>query len=232
MARLARSKAGAQVVALAHELSDALLSREEALFAVHRSLFVDKAPRAAVDAGVGRANGDVEALTHDKVMLAAVKGAHRNVTLQAVTLATALFSDSANLSLGSIRKELTLCERTLGGAYKGLADEACDMVEPLVDDLVEQARSLHKDNATAADKMFVKELGKQMLAARADPDVEKVTARILSPTPVRGKGIGGRGVWHRTTSDLDASARSGCIGIMNSTRRLAMAQFNEAGRGR
>lgn len=233
MARTKRSTAGRAVMQLAQDLSDRLLREEEATFRAHAQTFADNVPAKTVMEALGRHEDDPQGLTTDTRLRKALVDRHRAVLNNAIGAGDDLFTKSAVQSVDSIHEELLICESTLAAKYVGCADEAVERTKALADDLVVQARKQHRTNADALQATFQRLYGEQMLfAKRAGDDGGRIAARLISPVPVRGLGIGGRGIWHRTPSLLDASARHGSIGLMNSIRTLAMQTFNEVGRGR
>lgn len=217
----------------AQRLSNRLLRDEETLFARHASLLAANVPVEAVNAALRRHPDDPTGFTTDQAMIQQVTDQHTAVVSQIVGHGQQLFQRCAKLSLDSMRVELRHCERTLAAKYRGITDEAVDLAEHGVDAIVSQAVAIHQQNAQVTDQQFRSLLLQQMQYARtARDDMEKTVARITSPDPVRGHGIGGRGIWFRAASWLDASARAGSIGVMNATRRSCMAAMNEAASGR
>ena len=211
---------------LSARLSDVLLEAENAAFVEHARVFTRRVPDDVI-ADARKRHDDPVKLARDSTFRARVGDAHDKAVADALGVGRALFGVTSQRSLTSIGEELRLCERTLAPAYAGIAARATAYAESLAPDVIAQAVQLHSKNLAGARKSFDEELGRMMVCSITDQDdVDKVMARVFSPDPVRGLGIAGRGIWHRTPSWLDGSARACSIGVMNSVRELAMARFN------
>lgn len=224
MARLGRATAGRQVAALADRLSDRLAAAEDDCFAAVADAF-DPGPAEKQIAGlleratvkqVGQRKGTVPGLVAEQADCA-----------RAARAAVVGLSETATaLARESIVDELRLCERTLTGAYAGLAAEVADNLAD-----VDVAAHLG-DYDTAVDNA-VDAFGtavKVQFRAAADPD--ELLRRLFWPTPAGLRGFGGRGVWWRTTSTVEAAARAVSIQTANTVRLQGMDAFNVLGAGR
>lgn len=235
MPRPTRRSAGNRVLARAQSLSDDLLVAEEECFARVQDVFTATAP--AVDkmltAGWRRAKKDIAALTRDARLQSDLLAAHQGAIAQTRVFVAFLAETSVAWSLDAIADELGWCEETVAKRYAGTANLGVAHARTVAGDLTVQTLSIHAQSETAALLWFGDQMrGQLLLAAQAGDDIDVVRGRILSPTPFRARGIGGRGIWHRTGSDVNASARGVCVGLMNRTRQAAMAGMNEAARAR
>lgn len=235
MPRLARRSAGNQTGALAERLSDDLLAYEEASFEAMRDALADGLGRGekAWRGAVRRSKGDVPAIASDAAFSLALTAAHREAVRSTADTVASLASISVSLSLESIEKELLLCERTLAGKYKGTTALAVAEVRPVASQISGQVGGLFGQAVDAAVLSFTGEVRRQChFAVNAGDTADQLEARLFSESPVRRPGIGGRGLWWRSGTILNAAARAVSISAMNGARVAAMQAFNREGASR
>lgn len=130
----------------------------------------------------------------------------------------------------SIVRELRWVEQTMAVKYRGLATEVGSVLAGVSEDLVLQVRDRYAAQEAACLVQFEEAVRKQLyLAAEKPDDPVVVVRRVFSPTPVRAKGISGRGVWHRSASGLAGVVTHASIGGGGEIRLTAMRLFNEIG---
>lgn len=233
--RLTRRSAGESVVARAQRLSDDLLAEEEGCFTRVWDAFdavVDTAGSLFAEAWA--VNGEDPARLRNDDEFAVVLSDLHTIAIEASMDAVGDMADVArDLSVESIRDELTLCERTLATPYAGLAEvsvtAAADQIDALhVDRLVAFA-----DTTLYTQQTFAEAVQEQLrFAVLYKEPQEKVASRLFNPKPANLKGCSGRGMWWRSTSDLNASARDVSIRLSTQVRVAAMSTFNRVGEGR
>lgn len=234
MARLSRRTAGSRVAGLAGSLADDLLRDEEDVFAQVASMLADGMvlARAELEDALSKV-GDVESLVSSSESQNRIVDAHRETLSPCFNAAGGLLDRVVGLTVDSIREELRLCERTLGAAYRGLADEAVDTVVHDADRISVDALQAHARNLNPTVEVFRRDLRKQLLLAKQYEDTpEQLDKRLFTIDPSSRPGFSGRGIWHRSGSWVNASTRDASISTMNAVRILSMRRFNEIGAGR
>lgn len=231
MSRLSRKSAGRRVAALAGGLADDLLKDEQQVFAETAAALANaqaRGKRILTDAL--STTGDVSALASHTPSQQRLADLHRETLTPCFAAAQGLLTRVVDMTGESIRAELRLCERTLSATYEGLADEAVDGAEDDADVLSRRALMVHGANLDRVVSAFADGLRRQLLLARQYDDTpEQVERRVFSLTPVSRPGTGGRGVWHRSASWVNASTRDASISTMNAFRTDAMRRFNQIG---
>lgn len=228
MARLSRRIAGRRVAALAESLADDLLRNEQRCFTRAAAHIGGGVPAARAEVRKALRTRDVADMAAHARLQQSLVNAHMQTLAEAYSEAQALLTEVTDLATESIGSELWLCERTLAARYKGAAEEAMSRVEGQTTRVMESALDAHRQNAQKTLTAFQSELRRQLLLAGQHGDTqEQMEARLFSPEPVSRPGIGGRGVWYRSTSWVDASTRDASISVMNGIRMSAMAAFNQ-----
>ena len=235
MPRLTRRSAGRRVLDSAQALSDDLLVAEEACFARIGDALTLAVPTGELilDAAWLRAKQDIAVLAADARLQTELIAAHRSAITSTRAAVTDLADDAVAASLDAIEAELGWVEQAVAKKYAGTAKKGVSHALTVVDDLTEAVLKVHADSEVVALLKFGDAMRSQVrLAAQSGDDVSVLAGRLFSVVPFRARGIGGRGVWHRSGSDLNASARGVCVGLMNQTRKAAMAGMNKAARVR
>lgn len=237
-----RRSAGNRVLTRARALSDDLLADEETCFAQIDDAIASAIPagRAILSTAWRRAKkdprlgvSDAKRLASDAKLQTDLYDEHRRA-IDATRLDVGALAQSAvDRSLVAIADELQICEQVAARKYVGTAAIGVKFARSVAPDLIDAFLKIHADSEVAALIGFGDEMRAQLnLAALAGDDLPVVEGRLFSVEPFRATGIGGRGVWVRTGSDLQASARGMSVGLMNQTRQAAMAGMNEAARAR
>lgn len=203
---------------------------EEKAFAKIGSVIASGEPaaRRALNGSLRRAKNDVTKIPSDAKFLRDLVALHETTLAKTSSEVDRLLAETARMSLASIRDELRLCERTLAPKHTGAANTACDAIKDRLPDLITEAKAAYLDATKGATPAFRGDTKKQMLLAKqyGEPP-EKLDDRLFSPTPLSLRGNGGRGIWHRTASWTNESARASSVGLMNIIRMAAMMKMNE-----
>jgi hypothetical protein len=223
-----RRSAGDAVLARAARFSNELLDQENACFAAIAASFATHG-RAAV--GLIRAAwkraGDASTLSTDTLLRSNLSAGTAKAVAQARPLVAVLAVTAQAMALNAVRDELQICEASADDKYAGLADAAVNTAETRVTWIASGVVA----SFTAAEKKIVDgtdlEVGRQLtIAAEHDDGLDRVVARLCSPTPLTLPGNGGLGVLMRPVPGLQAGARAVSIRVANTVRDAAMEQFN------
>jgi hypothetical protein len=223
-----RRSAGDAVLARAARFSDELLDQENVCFAAIAASFATHG-RAAV--GLIRAAwkraGDASTLSSDTLLRSNLSAGTAQAVARVRPEVSVLAVNAQRMALDAVRDELTLCEGSADARYAGVADAAVNTAQTRLTGVVTGVVA----SFTAAEKKIVDgtdlEVGRQLtIAAEHDDGLDRVLARLCSPTPLTLPGNGGLGVLMRPVPGLQAGARAVSIRVANTARDVAMEQFN------
>jgi hypothetical protein len=207
-----------------------LLGFEEQCFAEIVGLFEQGVgdAQSALDASLRRVR-DVGLVPADRTFIVRMMSLHVHVLDATQPYVVALAAKSVELALESIADELEHCEATQSQRLSGIAVEGVDFARRESSGLTTDAMMRFSVAIEAGQNAFTSELMRQTrLAASRGEDQTVLARRLLSPVPANLVGCGGRGVWWRASSGLQAAAREMAIGLSNAVRGAAMRGFNDA----
>jgi hypothetical protein len=228
-AALKRAVAGDRVWALVDGLSVDLIGEEETCRQNMEALFTGGVPAAAGKLGTVLSRGarsvpDVAADVTSSAsrVVAATDGPFRSLLVEAV-----------GRGLESIREELTLCERTLGPRFGGLASEACDAADDVQDQFIQLGMVQYRANAGTVLGWFTEQLSLELrVALQLKESPETVVGRLVSPVPLRLAQHSGRGLWWKVLEHCNRITREIEFATVNAARTEAMTRFNRIGEDR
>ena len=188
----------------------------------------------AFGAGWKRAKADPKALPKDARMMSRISEAHGRALAQSKPLVDTLLTTVLEMTIESISDELAWCEKTLAEKYAGLTEEAMLRVRSAGPEVWLTPRSTaYAVTADAAGTTFTAKAKQQVqYTAQYADDQARAGQRLFATTPIHVKGNGGRGIWWRTPSDLNAAIVEASITLQSQVRNAAMQAFNEAGEDR
>jgi hypothetical protein len=219
--------AGRQVIRLAHAFSADLLHDEERTFKRIAERFgVGLATRRReVERAVG--GGSPAALRNNAGLTRGLLEGWQRSADAARKDVEDLARTAAGKGLSSVRLELTVIEKSFRKKrYRGLADIATDEALSRVEELVAAELLVWDAQVVKAKTTLRSDLLQQYNAAA---DGQELQVRLFSQTPAGLRGFGGRGVWWRSSSELNAAARFVSVDTSNAARTCAMLVFNEVG---
>jgi hypothetical protein len=219
--------AGRQVIRLAHAFSADLLHDEERTFRlIAERLGVGLITRRReVERALGP--GGPAVLRNNAGLTAGLLDGWQRSADQARKDVEALARTAASKGLASVRQELTVIEKSFRlKRYRGLADIAAGEAQSRVEELVAAELLVWDAQVVKAKATLRSDLLQQYGAAADGPELQ---VRLFSQKPAGLRGFGGRGVWWRSSSELNASARFVSVDTSNAARTCAMLVFNEVG---
>ena len=231
MQRLGRRSAGRQVAARSARLSSDLLALEDACFDQIDIAFAVLVSEAGT--AYGRAWGRASEVSPPRLADARLPAAL--ISLQAAALektrapVAALAGQVRDSALESIEDELVVCENTLSARYAGTAVQAARKARDRSEVLVTERLMDYEFALARGGQAFAQQLAEQMgLSAMYGEDQTRGALRLFNVEPNRLPGNGGRGVWWRASSGLQAAARDVSIRLAGTVRLAAMEEFNAA----
>lgn len=233
MPRRDASSVGADVLARAARLSDALLAKEVRAFGRNEASFIGPVAtaRARQDAAFRRGIGSARALDEGTAAVARQMAHAIDGTVPAFEL---LLKESGGLARVSITQELRLVESTLASKYRGLTRAAMSLLDDdAVESLAVDAVLTYQQALAASATWFVEQLRTEWrTAATMREAIELVDRRLFSTQPVALPGHSGVGLWWKVLQVADRTAREGSISHVNAVRTAAMSWFNRLGEER
>lgn len=211
-------------------LSDELLPREHGCFAAIDALWTTRQQTVVrLAAQVAARHPDPDVLTSALAADLQAPLTTLTVTLAAQSLGPVrgLLEEAAQMAVDASGDTLGIVAR-VDQAPAGLAGLAAAQIAELAHGTVDSAAGLYTQAAARAAGITQARMGEQIGLGRLYGDTAgKRIARLASPANVGRPGCSAAGLFWRTPSMLHSAARAATIGLVNTLRVAAMAQYND-----